>query len=325
MNTFAELLDEYMNKAGWADEALADQIGVSKMTVYNWRNGKVQRPVRDKVLKCAEVLKLMPKQRAELLLAAGHLPETNQPLQAAVPVVGVPIVQPYQFFGRENVLSQIGRVWRKPVLESIVIIGSMRSGKTSLLNYLNKVVQATYLRSDQPKGWPEDWVPRNFRMALIDFQEANMCEAETLMSDVLQQLQLKVPQPCNLANFASVIKQRVNQPTVILMDELEIGLTAPGLDAAFWRNLRALGNNGQLSFVVTASEPLTKLAREFGEVMPFFRLFGHTLHLEALTEEEARELLAHSPQPLSAQEVEEMLDESGCWPEPLQMLCDERL
>ncbi|MEK8020544.1 MAG: hypothetical protein VSS75_027070 [Candidatus Parabeggiatoa sp.] len=109
------------------------------------------------------------------------------------------------------------------------------------------------------------------------------------------------------------------------MDDIEAGLAVPALDAEFWWNLRALGSQGVLSFIVTAAEPPRQWARECGKPSPFFNLFGHSFSIEAFTENEARELLAHSPSPFSSEEIEEMLLKSGCWPEPLQKLCDARL
>ncbi|KHD05592.1 hypothetical protein PN36_07035 [Candidatus Thiomargarita nelsonii] len=51
MNQFAKLLDEYKKTLGFTDEALAEKIQVSKMTVYNWRTGKVEQPCsRQKLL-----------------------------------------------------------------------------------------------------------------------------------------------------------------------------------------------------------------------------------------------------------------------------------
>ncbi len=230
---FAEQLDGYMKKAGLTDETLAGQMLMSKMTVYNWHTGKITSPVRDNVLKCADILKLTPKQRADFLRVAGHVAEQALALPSLIPVVGVPVVQPCQFFGRTHVLSQIHCAWDKPVPESIAIIGPQRSGKTSLLNYLIHISRASQLRADQPKGWPEGWLPRGFQLVRVDFQEANMHQPETLMRDVLRQLNLNAPALCDLLGFSNVLKQ-LSQPTVILMDDIEAGLAAPALDAEFW-------------------------------------------------------------------------------------------
>jgi hypothetical protein len=321
---FALQLDGYMKKAGLSDETLADQMRIAKMTVYNWRTGKTISPVRNNVLKCAEILKLTPKQRVDFLRAAGHVPDQAHLLPPLMPVVGVPVIHPCQFFGRTHVLNQIHCAWNKPVPESIAIIGPKRSGKTSLLNYLIHISGASQLRADQPKGWPDGWLPRGFQLVRVDFQEANMQQPETLMRDVLRQLNLNAPALCDQAGFSNVLKQ-LSQPTVILMDDIEAGLVAPALDAEFWWNLRALSSQGVLSFVVMAAKLPIQWARDYGKPSPFFNLFGHSFSIGAFTENEARELLAHSPEPLSSEEIEQMLLKSGCWPEALQKLCDARL
>jgi len=319
---FAKLLVQYM--AGLDDETLAEQIGTSQMTIYNWRTGKIKQPRHNKVIKCAEVFKLTPKQRLEFLTAAGYPPKNYEPPHPPVPVVGHPIIQPYQFFGREKVLHKIYSAWNKPVPESIIITGPKRSGKTSLLHYLNHITQAIHLRPDQPKGWP-NWLPHGFQFAFVDFRESNMHHPETLVTDVLQQLKLKVPNSCNISALSTLIKQQINQPRVILMDDIEAGLAAPALDADFWWNMRSLGSHGKLSFVVMATALPVQLARDNNKPSPFFNIFGHSLQLEAFTKDEARELLANSLKPFSPEEIEEMLKDSECWPETLQKLCDARL
>ena len=109
------------------------------------------------------------------------------------------------------------------------------------------------------------------------------------------------------------------------MDNIDIGLKMTALDGPFWWNMASLGSCEQISFVVTASEQPLELARDCGKPSPFFKLFAQTLQLGAFTEEEARELLNNSPEPFSSEEIEGMLKESDCWPEPLQKLCDMRL
>ncbi|NJN82059.1 MAG: tetratricopeptide repeat protein [Caldilineaceae bacterium] len=76
MPTFAELLTRYLQRSGISDSELARTIGVSRLTVFRWKEGIVARPRhRDDVLRCATKLRLSPAERDELLLAAGFLPE----------------------------------------------------------------------------------------------------------------------------------------------------------------------------------------------------------------------------------------------------------
>ena len=87
MRTFAELLSEYIERAGISDSELARSIGVRRQTLFRWKDGQIQRPrYRDDVLRCARRLRLTPEERDLLLSAAGFSPET--------PPLSVPEQQP---------------------------------------------------------------------------------------------------------------------------------------------------------------------------------------------------------------------------------------
>jgi transcriptional regulator with XRE-family HTH domain len=76
MQTFGELLTEYMTRTGISDSELARTLGISRQTVFRWKEGQVARPRhRDDVLVCARRLRLSPDERDRLLLAAGFAPE----------------------------------------------------------------------------------------------------------------------------------------------------------------------------------------------------------------------------------------------------------
>ncbi len=76
MRTFAELLTEYIERAGISDSELARSIGVRRQTLFRWKDGQIQRPrYRDDVLRCARRLRLTPEERDLLLTAAGFSPE----------------------------------------------------------------------------------------------------------------------------------------------------------------------------------------------------------------------------------------------------------
>ena len=77
MRTFAELLTEYIARAGISDSELARSIGVRRQTLFRWKDGQIQRPrYRDDVVRCAKRLRLNPEERDLLLVAAGFSPET---------------------------------------------------------------------------------------------------------------------------------------------------------------------------------------------------------------------------------------------------------
>ena len=76
MKTFAELLSIYINRAGITDSELARAIGVSRQTIFRWREGTTSRPNnREDVLAISAKLRLSSEEKNNLLLAAGFRPE----------------------------------------------------------------------------------------------------------------------------------------------------------------------------------------------------------------------------------------------------------
>jgi len=156
-----------------------------------------------------------------------------------------------------------------------------------------------------------------------------MAQRERLLRYLLESMQLPVPDPCDLDHFMDRVSGNIHLPTVILMDEIGVGLQrCPELDDGFWESLRALATNqtdGNLAFVLATPERPIDLAHHTGHSSPFFNIFGHTTTLGALTESEARELIASSPVSFSAEDIAWILAHSGYYPLLLQILCRERL
>lgn len=156
-----------------------------------------------------------------------------------------------------------------------------------------------------------------------------MAQRERLLCHLLEAMQLPVPESCDLERFMDRVSGNLHSPTVILMDEIGVGLQrCPELDDGFWESLRSLATNqtdGNLAFVLSTPQSPIDLARHTGHSSPFFNIFGYTTTLGALTEAEARELIASSPIPFSAADTAWILVHSGGWPILLQILCRERL
>jgi len=76
MRSFAELLTLYIKQAGITDTELARAIGVSRQTIFRWREGLTGRPnSREDVIAIAKKLRLSPVERDALLLAGGFRPD----------------------------------------------------------------------------------------------------------------------------------------------------------------------------------------------------------------------------------------------------------
>jgi len=84
MENFNQLLNQYIQRLGISDAELARAVGVSRQTIFRWREGTTARPRhREDVLAMAKKLRLTPDERDALLLAAGFRPEA-EPEQTAV-------------------------------------------------------------------------------------------------------------------------------------------------------------------------------------------------------------------------------------------------
>jgi len=75
VNSFSELLSMFAERAGISDAELARRLGISRQTIFRWREGETQRPRhREDVIRLADALRLEPEERDQLLVAAGFPP-----------------------------------------------------------------------------------------------------------------------------------------------------------------------------------------------------------------------------------------------------------
>ncbi|MCB0208804.1 MAG: ATP-binding protein [Anaerolineae bacterium] len=243
-------------------------------------------------------------------------------------IVGPPVSHPRHFFGRERELKRLFGLLKHRPLQNAAIIGPRRSGKSSLLNYLRSITTtpADQLRPHQRHDWLA--LPQAYQWIMVDFQDARLGRRERLLAYLLDQLNLPVPDPCDLESFLDTVSGQLHHPTIILLDEIGVALARyPELDDAFWEGLRALATNqvgGNLAFVLAAQEAPDQLAAHSDLGSPFFNIFGYTAQLGPLRQPEAAELLSSTPLALSPTESAWIIERSGGWPILLQILCRER-
>jgi hypothetical protein len=326
--------------------ALGRKTGGS--SIEYWRKGYAPADIRDLEKLARELVKRGGLDRArceQFLRSAGHpsakatsrrlfLFQQEEPSTRATAsrqlstfVVGPPITEPRQFFGRMRQLKWLFGLWRSFPLQHASIIGPKRCGKTSLLHYVRRITHATAV--DLRPGQRCDWLPqpKRYQWVLVDFQDARMAKQDRLLRHILAGLNLPVPNPCDLDTFMDVVSHQLEAPSVILMDEIGAGLTSPELDQAFWWSLRSLASHhtgGNLAFLLTSHGLPAQLAQDHGKPSPFFNIF-QTYELGPFTEAEARELIASSPQPFTSSDAAWILEHSGLWPPLLQILCQARL
>ncbi len=312
---FAHRLKQHMRSSRHISaNNLADLVGVNRKTVGEWLNERSLPGDCDALFKCAEVLGLGMAERDKLLEATDLL-EKCQKLSPCV--VGKPITEPQQFFGRKYEIKRILNQWSLLPLQNIAIIGAKGTGKTSLLYYLGS----------RKKGNPLD------KCVYIDFKlDPRMREKQHLLFYLLNQMDMPIPEPSDLLRFMDTVTENLHTPTFILFDNIDVGLEATSnLDRAFWDGLRALSshrNGGKLAFLMTSRKKPSKVAQDSGKSSPFFNIFGHVLTLGPLLEEEARELLKTSERLAmlagkhDAEAWEWILEKSQRLPMLLQILAD---
>ena len=256
--------------------------------------------------------------------------DSNPPIEETSPfITGSPIKHPSRFFGRQRELKRLFQILKRHPLQNAAIIGKRRIGKTSLLHYLKNITATPKeeLRQQQKSDWLTQ--PEIYKWIFVDFQDSRMASRENLLTHILSNLNLKVSTPCDLDKFMNAVSDNLQNPTVILLDEIGVGLQrCEELDDEFWESLRSLATNhtgGNLAFILATHESPTELARSTGHSSPFFNIFGYTAYIKEFTESEARELIASSPIVFAEEDVEWILQQSDCVPLLLQILCSERL
>ncbi|MBE9562402.1 MAG: ATP-binding protein, partial [Proteobacteria bacterium] len=193
-------------------------------------------------------------------------------------------------------------------------------------HYLRRIIDVPteQLRPNQR----HDWLTLGYQWVFVDFQDPRMCYQESLLRHILIELDMPIPEPCDLIGFMEIIDQYLETPSLILLDEIGAGLASPDLDEQFWWGMRSLGSNhagGKLGFLFTAHQPPEEMIVDDNKPSPFFNIFGHVLNLGPFTESEARDLINSSPKVFSDIDVEWILAKSGYWPALLQILCHSRL
>jgi transcriptional regulator with XRE-family HTH domain len=338
MKTFAQLLYEYRESRRMNQKELARRAGLTDGYISLLINGKRKKPSIGVVKTLASVLELSNEEAAILYDSVGYIVGEHETYVARVSadvlrgdpfIVGPPITHPAKFFGRDRELRMIFNVLRHPPLQHVAIVGPKRSGKTSLLYYLQTIPYTSFnaLRSEQRIEWLLH--PETYKWVLVDFQNVRMRKRESLLRYVLSKAGMPVPEPCTLDKFIEVFEDNIADNRIIIMMDGIGGVLSPSseLDQDFWDTMRSLAtmSYGNLGFIVSSHEVPIELAQEQGLTSPFFNIFGHTIKLGPLLPTEAQKLISSSPRPFSDEDIEWILETSGRWPSLLQFLCDARL
>lgn len=342
---FANLFTFYMKRAKLTDTALARETGIVRQTIFRWKQaGSAFTPRRSALLQCAQVLQLSESECNELLVAAdldslkeGEYQSIKKEEEDAANVftlshdflspfiVGMPVPIP-RFVGRRYELDVIAEIWSQQPIQNICVTGPRTVGKTSLLQYLHHIKQTTnYIKRN-------DRIFQTIPTVLVDFQDIRMQVQSNVLAYILKEFALPLPEEdskaVDLYWFMDHIEQ-LTTPAIILLDEIEAGIKAPGLDTSFWNNLRSLSQrfDQKISFVVASGyspQELMEISIQEDKSSPFFNTFGHIIYLEPWGEKDISSCISLSPKPFTKDEQRWIIEHSKGWPMLVQLLCDLR-
>jgi hypothetical protein len=300
-------------------QQFAEAQMISVATLKSFLDGKaIEKPNFDKI---CDALDLDWQEVSEDTLP-------NEANRSTPFITGNPITEPRYFFGRERELKRIFGILDGKPLQNVAIVGPKRIGKTSLLHYLQRITMTP--AADLRPGQRQDWLkrPELYRWVFVDFQDVQVQSESGLLGHILRSLKIPLPPTCNLESFMALLPLHLKQPTVIMFDEVGVGLRrCPELDDRFWECLRSLACNsaqGNLAYVVSVPVLPSELAASYGYTSPFFNTFGYTVFLQEFTEAEAREFVANSPTVFAPEDIDWILEQSCYLPLLLQILCRER-
>ena len=356
--TFAEELTAALRRCkantGRTLEAIQDELGFSlgrdggASFIYHLRRGHVPQDPADAVRLAQALVYLKGLDEPaclRLLTSAGH-PSAKEIARSLFASSGDPpmdnvldrpqrlfvtgrhIQDAKYFFGREYEIRRIFDWWHRVPMTNIAIVGPKRSGKTSLTHFVQRIhaTPPQQLREAQRR----EWLPggSHYRFVRVDFQDTRLRKLEALMRYLVAELALPEPTVWDLDHFLDIVSepQHWAQPTIVIMDDIDRGLSSPELGKELWDSLRAIldsSASGTLAFLVTAHTDPALLAEHESKTSSFFAVF-RTLPLGSLTDAEAHELLAMSVPSLSQEELDWVLEHSRRWPMLIQLICDER-
>ncbi|MDM8566563.1 hypothetical protein QUF74_13040 [Candidatus Halobeggiatoa sp. HSG11] len=306
------------------------------------KNAKFVKGVRNKYIKSKDTIKnLKDKVPNKFKKNSPLTSEERQKLSQefnqnqSIFIAGPP-VRYGNFFDREEIIQNLFNLWKSFPMQNAAIYGEKRIGKTSLLLHLKDMVDNPndyHFRKEQKTDYLYN--SEKYCFIYVNFQDVEYHSPKKLLEYILLKMKLEKAESLDLSlheenpllGFGQIVSDHLVKPTVILMDEIGVVLErhSDKFDNEFWEGLRAIATTKLdpqcLGFVLASHQHPTELAKETKTSSPFFNVFSHTEELRIFTEQEAKRLIANSPEPFSENDVKFILEQSQLKPYILQILC----
>jgi hypothetical protein len=210
-------------------------------------------------------------------------------------ISGPPIQDPDNFYGRRDAVNRITAMLNGTQLQSVMLLGLRRAGKTSLLNYVTHPRVAAKLL---PR--PEDHVlayvnlqaevrtPTDFFNLLARRILESAKQMPSLYSAILT---AHTAESYNLSLIERLLDV-LNRKATVLLDEFETLTSSTAFGTEFFNGLRSLIARYPFAWITASYRNLYQLGSEIQvESSPFFNIFNQSIYVGAMSGEEVQELV----------------------------------
>lgn len=257
--------------------------------------------------------------------------ELAEDLEGSGPyVVGPPILDPRDFYGRQDLVARFFEVVLGRQMASISVMGARRSGKTSFLCYVSHpdilharpkrhryLIVPVYLNLQARVTDPESFY--GYLVGATTRALEHRREACSIAPDLPTEIGYSFVEEF----FDSACQY--GWRFVLLLDEFEELTEGDVFDEDFFDSLRALATGRNVAWVTTSFRDLYQLGRQVDErTSPFYNIFyPEPIYLGALSEAEATQLItepaAKAGHPFTDENVAFVLTLAGRLPFALQV------
>ncbi|MBN2442934.1 MAG: ATP-binding protein [Spirochaetales bacterium] len=179
----------------------------------------------------------------------------------------IPVKLPEHFYGRKSIVRRIFSRIGAERPQSIALIGSRKSGKTSLLYYLNdEQVRSKHLESSE-----------KYLFFLLNSRNCMEKQAENFIREITRQITSSTNEEKNYYNALQKNVREIHsqgKKIILLFDDFHLITGSEHYPLEFFSFLRSLANNYNVAYVTTSYLELQKLcvAKDIQE-SPFFNIF----------------------------------------------------
>lgn len=238
-------------------------------------------------------------------------------------IVGHPIKNPQDFYGRLQQKKRFFEIISGPQAQSITILGTRRSGKTSFLRHVaNPEVMAQYLK--EPDKYIMVYIDVSACRTPSEFYQRTIAKLNKLLPAVQPVNLWAEPEQDNTTMFhlESVLCQFPDKRIILLLDEFD-KIRKGAFDQDFLTELRALASvwEYELACITASFSDLYQLGADVGlpPTSPFYNIFYPTpIYMDGVSIENLQTLITTPAQKLGVQltkqEIEQIVEFSGTLP-----------